>query len=97
MMDGADPLDGWSTGDIMKKESVAKNDIYGSLYYYLHGLFWQFCHRVGQLKINIQLSQLDALELPGFIKQYIGAQHCFDRIEVRYYCESALSSFNALK
>ncbi|KAL9129400.1 MAG: hypothetical protein Q9217_002131 [Psora testacea] len=82
MMDSADPLEGWPIDEIIQKAPLAKNDLYGSLFFYLQDLLWQFCHQIGRLKISIQLSQVDALKLPSIVEQY-ERDHClFDRIEL---------------
>lgn len=83
-MDSADPLEGWPIDEIIQKAPLAKNDLYGSLFFYLQDVLWQFCHRINRLKVGIQLSQVDALKLPGIIEQYKTGQRSFDRIEVRY-------------
>ena len=90
MKDSADPMQGWPIEEVIQKAPLAKNDIYGSLFYYLHNLLWQFCHQMDSLKINIQLFQVDALKLPSIFKQHGIGQYSFDRIEVQ------LSSFSFL-
>ena len=84
MMDSADPLEGWPIDEVFQKAPLAKNDLYGSLFFYLQDVLWQFCHRIGGPKVSIQMSQVDALELPSIIKQYKKGRFLFDRIEVRF-------------
>ena len=86
MMDSADPAEGWPIDEIIQKAPLAKNDLYGSLFFYLQDVLWQFCHRISRLKVSIQLSQVDALKLPSIVEQYKRGQCLFDRIEVRFYC-----------
>ena len=83
-MDSADPLEGWPIDEIIQKALLAKNDLYWSLFFYLQDVLWQFCHQIGRLKVNIQLSQVDALKLPGIVEQYKMGQCSFDRIDVRF-------------
>lgn len=65
------------------KALTAKNDLYGSLYFYLQHTLQQFCRQIGNLKASIQIFQVDALKLPSILGQH-GMGHCsFDRIEVR--------------
>ena len=82
MKDSADPLEGWPINEIMQKAPPAKNDIYGSLFFYIQDVLWQFCHQIGKLKVSIQLHHADALELPGIIQRNKMGQKSFDRIEV---------------
>ena len=82
MMDSADPLQGWPVDEIIRNAPLAKNDLYGSLFFYLQDVLWQFCDRISKLKVDFQLYQVDALRLPSLVKQYGIGQHSFDRIEV---------------
>ncbi|KAL9041133.1 MAG: hypothetical protein Q9214_004213 [Letrouitia sp. 1 TL-2023] len=82
MLDSADPLEGWPINEVLKKAPTAKNDLYGSLYFYLQDTLWQFCRQTGHLKVSIQLSQVDALRLPGILEQHIIGHCSFDRIEL---------------
>ena len=84
MLDSADPLEGWPIDQVFHKAPLAKNDVYGSLYFYLQDVLWRFCHQISRLKLSIQLSQVDALRLPSIIEQYKMGQSSFDRIEVRF-------------
>ena len=83
MLDSADPLEGWPIEEIVEKSPPAKNDIYGSLFFYLQDLLGRFCHRIGRLKISIQLFQVDARKLPSILEREGMKQYSFDRIEVR--------------
>ena len=84
MMDSADPLQGWPIDEIIQKAPLAKNDIYGSLFFYLQDVLWGFCNQISRLKLSIQLSQVDARKLPSILEQYKMGQNSFDRIEVRF-------------
>ncbi len=84
MLDSADPLEGWPIDKVIQKAPLAKNDIYGSLFFYLQEVLWRFCHRVSRLKLSIQLSQVDALKLRSIVEQYEIGKRSFDRIEVRF-------------
>ncbi|KAA8576352.1 hypothetical protein EYC84_006485 [Monilinia fructicola] len=82
MMDSADPLDGWAFEEFLSNPPPARNDIYGSLYFYLQYQLRNFCERIRNLQVHFQLFELDALDLPGLMKERgIEKQH-FDRIEV---------------
>ena len=83
MLDSADPLEGWPIEEIIQKAPPAKNDIYGSLVFYLQDLLGLFCHRISRFKLSIQLFQVDARKLPSIVERE-GMKKCsFDRIEVR--------------
>ncbi|KAJ5047251.1 uncharacterized protein L3040_003090 [Drepanopeziza brunnea f. sp. 'multigermtubi'] len=82
MMDSADPLGGWNIKDVMRLAPLAKNDIYGSLFNYLQDLLLQFCNQVSRLPVHFQLFQVDALDLPGILRQRGMDCPYFDRIEV---------------
>jgi len=84
MMDSADPIEGWSAKEVIQKAPLAKNDTYGSLFMYIQDILLEFCYKIASLKIRFQLSQVNALDLPGIIKQYGMGQYYFDRIEVRH-------------
>ena len=83
MEDQGDPLEGWPIDDIIDKAPPAKNDMYGSLFFYLQDLLGLFCRRLGGLKVSIQLFQVDAQKLLSIIKRDGMDQCSFDRIEVR--------------
>ncbi|KAF7928559.1 uncharacterized protein EAE98_005615 [Botrytis deweyae] len=82
MMDSADPLEGWPLAEHLSKPSPARNDIYGSLYFYLQDQLQSFCKRIENLKIRFQLFELDAVDLPGIMKERGIGKVYFDRIEV---------------
>ena len=82
MLDSADPLEGWPIEEIIEKAPPAKNDIYGSLFFYLQDVLGLFCRRLGKLKVSIQLFQVDARKLPSIIQRDEMDQCLFDRIEV---------------
>lgn len=84
MLDSADSMEGWPIDEVVKKAPTAKNDLYGSLYFYLQDTLWQFCRQIGHLKVSFQLSQVDALKLPGILEQHQTGHCSFDRIEVRF-------------
>ncbi|KAL2219085.1 hypothetical protein M432DRAFT_653989 [Thermoascus aurantiacus ATCC 26904] len=102
MKDSADPLEGWPLDEVISKATLAKKDIYGSLFFYLQDLLSRYCRRLGAMSI-IHLFHLDAVNLPSSLKND-GVSPCsFDRIEVSNISDSAylgpgktLSTFNAL-
>ncbi|KAB8302796.1 hypothetical protein EYC80_006141 [Monilinia laxa] len=82
MMDSADPLEGWAFEECLSNPPPARNDIYGSLYFYLQHQLRSFCERTRNLQVSFQIFELDALDLPGTMKgRGIGKRH-FDRIEL---------------
>ena len=83
MTDSADPLEGWSIKEVMKKTPLAKKDIYGGLFLSVQGVLLEFCRRIENLKICFHLFQAEAMELPNIIKLCGMNEHYFDRIEVR--------------
>ncbi|KAF7958784.1 hypothetical protein EAE96_002317 [Botrytis aclada] len=82
IMDSADPLEGWPLNEHLSKPSPARNDIYGSLYFYLQDQLQSFCKRIENLKIRFQLFELDAVDLPDILKGRGIGKDYFDRIEV---------------
>ena len=82
MIDSADPLQGWPINEVIWKAPFAKNDIYGSLFIYVLDVLQNFCHKLENLRVCFQLFQLDALDLPGIIRQRGMGRNYFDRIEV---------------
>lgn len=83
-MDSADPLEGWSFEEFLSSPSPARNDIYGSLYFYLQEQFRTFCQRLGNLQVHFQLFKLDAIDLPRVLKGRGVGERYFDRIEVQH-------------
>lgn len=86
MMDSADPMQGWPFEEFLSKFPPARNDIYGSLYFYLQDQLRSFGRRIENLKIRFQLFELDAMNLPSIMKQRGIEKHYFDRIEVNISC-----------
>lgn len=84
MYDSADPLAGWPLDEVMSKAPPAKNDIYGSLFFYLQDLLLHYCQRLREINVNFHLFCLDVVELPGALKKDGVKPYLFDRIEVRY-------------
>jgi hypothetical protein len=84
MLDSADPLEGWPIDEIIQKAPPAKNDIYGSLFFYLQDILGRFCQQIGRLKSSIQRFQVDARKLPSIVEHGEMGQCSFDRIEVRF-------------
>jgi len=78
MKDDADPLDGWSYDEYIKRVPAAKNDVYGAFFFYLRDMLLAFCKRVCSCKMVFQLLAVDAVTLPDYLKDVK-----FDRIEVR--------------
>lgn len=84
MLDCADPPEGWTIDEIIQKAPPAKNDIYGSLFFYLQDVLGRFCNRIGRLKVSIQLFQVDPRKLPSIAGRDEVGQFSFDWIEVRF-------------
>ncbi|PQE03580.1 MYND finger family protein [Rutstroemia sp. NJR-2017a BVV2] len=82
MMDSADPIEGWSVKEFTSVPRLARNDINGSLYYYLKGLIQSFCRRVKHLHIRFQFFELNVMDLPHTMAMRGISHHYFDRIEV---------------
>ncbi|QSZ28709.1 hypothetical protein DSL72_003209 [Monilinia vaccinii-corymbosi] len=80
-LDFSDPLDAWSSDEFLSNPSPARNDVYGSLYFHLQDQLRHFCQRIGNLQVRFQLFELDAMDLPGILKERGVEKHYFDRIE----------------
>lgn len=69
MKDSADPFGGWSLDEVAATSSGPANaDIYGKLFYYIHGLLRSFLNRLASLKTSFKLFQLDVAQIPGHIE-----------------------------
>ncbi|KAF2875898.1 hypothetical protein BDV95DRAFT_285156 [Massariosphaeria phaeospora] len=77
MNDKADPLDGWSIGDVNKTSHTASLDVYGKLFIYLRDEFGKFLHRLNSGKSDFHLHRLDVRELPPHLNA-----NTYNRIEV---------------
>ena len=81
MQDNADPLNGWPLKEVAEFSSgPATADIYGKLFYYIRGVLRAFLLRLSCLKVQFQLHQMNALQLPRYLKPA-----SFTRIEVRTF------------
>ncbi|KAJ5890842.1 uncharacterized protein N7473_007070 [Penicillium subrubescens] len=70
MRDNADPLHGWSLGEVFSTTSgAATADTYGKLFYYLRGLLHSFLDRIFELKVSFKLLHLDAADLPDHLDE----------------------------
>lgn len=78
MDDKADPLDGWPILEVARERTVATEDIYGKLYVYLQCVVQKFLVRLATLKVDFELHNRDAIELPRILE---GGKYA--RIEVR--------------
>lgn len=72
----ADPLNGWSYNEYSKFATIAKDDAYGALYFYLRDVLFSFCKRVRSFVIRFEVLSLDVVGLKYKLKTK------FDRIEV---------------
>ncbi|KAJ9663962.1 hypothetical protein H2201_005444 [Coniosporium apollinis] len=79
MVDAADPLDGWSMAEILRKAPLARNDTYRGLFLLVQDTLQRFCQRIENLQVKFQLFHDDALALPNMIED---GQHSFDRIKL---------------
>ncbi|KAF7867297.1 hypothetical protein EAF04_005380 [Stromatinia cepivora] len=82
MMDSANPMEGWPIEEFMSKPRPSRNDVYGSLYFYVLKQLQDFCKRISNLQIRFQLFGLDAIDLPGILDERGTGKNYFDRIEV---------------
>ena len=82
MLDEADPLAGWPMEEILRKTPVARNDIYGGLFFLVRELLIDFCSRIRALKVDFVLLYGNATELPKTLSRHVGLTPLFDRIEV---------------
>jgi hypothetical protein len=81
MRDNADPLNGWSTNEVEDTSSgPATADIYGKLFYHVRAVLRAFLLRLSGLQVSFRLFQVDASDLPDYLKA-----GSFSRIEVRRY------------
>lgn len=68
-MAAATPLDGFDEIEVSKtKAGPASNDMYGKLYCYLQSLFRSFYRSLGRLNVDFQGFNVDARQLPGYLK-----------------------------
>ncbi|KAF1998521.1 hypothetical protein P154DRAFT_495217 [Amniculicola lignicola CBS 123094] len=84
MTDSADPLNGWLHAEYMPHATIAKADVYGSLFFFLRDLFLKFCNRVHKTSILFHLYNMDARELPEYL---LPGGRAFDRIEIANTCD----------
>lgn len=86
-MDNANPLFGWDLGPVFEcglRNGTTRADSYGCLFFYLKEQFQKFATRARDFKLDITLSQADALVLSqaipaGQVQNFHNAS--FDRIE----------------
>ncbi|KAJ6580856.1 hypothetical protein B0H19DRAFT_930261 [Mycena capillaripes] len=86
-MDNANPLFGWDLGPVFEygqRHGVTRADSYGCLFFYLKQQFQKFATRARDFRLDITLSQADALRLSqaipaGLVQNFHKTR--FDRIE----------------
>lgn len=81
--------------EVLQKLPDAKNDIYGALFFYLKDLLTRFCKKIANISISVQLFHLDAVDLPGALRQSGVGEDSFDRIEVSEPISLALGMIHA--
>ena len=80
-------MSGWSDDDVLEGAELAqnaKNDVYGSLYYYLRNLLKGFCQRLAKLRLAFILTVENAKDLSKKLKEAGLSDNSFDRVEVRF-------------
>ncbi|KAF2470499.1 uncharacterized protein BDR25DRAFT_325695 [Lindgomyces ingoldianus] len=87
MKDSADPLSGWNYCEYIKHAPIARDDVYGSLFFFLRDLLLQFCRRLQSRDMRIQLLNMDAQGLPIYLKEAGQGKVLFDRIELANICD----------
>lgn len=75
----ADPTDGWLPVEYTSHASVAKEDVYGSLFFFLRELLLKFCHRLQGKNIFFELYNLEVGDIADILLDH---GKTFDRIEV---------------
>lgn len=85
MHDSADPLAGWAIEDARRKTPLAKNDLYGGLFFHISELLVDFCEKVQRMKISFVLLHVDAVDLPKSLANDFNLTKSFDRIEVCFH------------
>jgi hypothetical protein len=78
----ADPLTGWADRDVTKHAPLAKEDAYGSMFFYLRHTLQQFYRCLRKVQLKFHLLRADAKELPRLFKGRL-ENELFDSIEVR--------------
>ncbi|KAK7518256.1 uncharacterized protein IWZ02DRAFT_380899 [Phyllosticta citriasiana] len=81
MKDSANPLDGWSLDDIFQKTPLAKNDLYGGLFFHIRELLVDFCSKLKTLKMSFTLININVIDLPKALATDPTLARSFDRIE----------------
>lgn len=78
MLDGASPMEGWSTQEVLDSPiGRASNDLYGRLHYYVRDLISRLHRWLSASTCSFQLFNVNAAELPDLLDGLT-----FDRIEV---------------
>ena len=87
MKDSASPLGGRDSAEYLQFAPAAKNDLLGSLFYFLRNIFSRFCQRLKDLDIHFRLLSVDARELLLHLGE---EQSQFDSIEASAATDSSL-------
>ncbi|KAF2258559.1 hypothetical protein CC78DRAFT_426128, partial [Lojkania enalia] len=82
MKDDSNPLEGWDPAEHTKFTPHAKNDLYGSFFFYLRDVLLHFCQSLENMNIEFRLLNLDAKWLPMYFDKML-----FDRIEISNICD----------
>jgi len=70
-------LSGWPIADVAATATSATNDWYGKLFVYLQDVVCKFLRRLKDVKVDLQLLNIDAKDLPDHLER-----DTFARIEV---------------
>lgn len=90
LRDSADPIDGWTLGDVLEESGCADHDIYGLLHLHVRRLLQKFCEKLSTLKLDVRLYQMDATFLPTDVGR---ENHTYDRIEVTPSLSTSCAGF----
>ncbi|KAK8232876.1 hypothetical protein HDK77DRAFT_51232 [Phyllosticta capitalensis] len=90
IMSAFDPTDGWTLKDLLQKTPLAKNDVYGGMFFHVRDILENFCSKIKDLKINFVLLHKEASALPKTLAQDFKLTQSFDRIEISNIIDSYL-------
>ncbi|TKA65819.1 hypothetical protein B0A49_06244 [Cryomyces minteri] len=82
--EGIDDSSMIETGKSPRGLQLAKNNVYGGLFFYLQELLHQFCDRPGNIKVSFQLSHVDPTELLTATDACRTEDCLLDRIGLRF-------------
>jgi hypothetical protein len=79
----ADPVTGWRDREVAEHAPIDKEDVYGSMFFYLRHTLQMFHQRLRKVKLKFHITWEEETKLPTILKSFGLENDLFYRIKVR--------------